>query len=257
MPSPALLAAMEGLMSKGIKITTADKLGDIEYITTGIKEIDEVVKLPIKRVTEIYGLQSVGKTTFALFAIAGMQKQGLKILFIDVENSINLEWANGLGVDLKKLHVATPVYVEEVSDIVIDNVANYDCIIVDSVAAMVPLKEQEGQPGDAHVGLKARLMGQFMRRLTGPLSQSKCAVVFINQLRENIDLFSAPYSTPGGMALRYQASLRLELKTTSKDRVMSGGERSGHWVTATVTKSKVGKPHQTARFKLSYENKEE
>lgn len=236
-----------------VKIQKASELGDIQYITTGIKELDKIVQFPKGRVTEIYGLQNVGKTSLTLKAISGMQKENLKVLFIDVENALNVDWANTLGVDLEKLDVANAIFVEDVSDLVMEQCSKYDAIIVDSLAAMIPAKEQEGRPGDAHVGLKARLMGQFMRRAIKPIYDSGCALIFINQLRENLDMFSSKYTTPGGMAVKFAASLRIELKTTSKDRITRKGERVGHHVNATITKSKVGKPHQTTKFKLVYE----
>jgi len=241
------------------KLIPASKLPEIELITTGFEELDAIVGFPRKRITEIYGLQSVGKTSLTLRSIAGLTKSGQKTLFIDCENSFNRDRAKALGVDLSKLMVVEESMLEEVSNIILDNIPSFDAIIVDSVAAMVPRAEIEGEAGDANVGLKARLMGQLMRKVNTPLNHSRCALIFINQLRENLEMFSAKYSTPGGMALKYAASLRLELKTTSKDRIervdKETGEkiRAGHWITAVIDKSKVGRPHQSARFKLMYE----
>lgn len=234
------------------KLRRASDMPEIEYVTTGFPELDEIVKFPRKRITEIYGLQAVGKTSLTLKSIAGLTQSKEKTLFIDVENSFNAERAKDLGVDLEKLDIIEVSLVEEVSEVIMENLNKYDAIVVDSVAAMVPRAEYEGMAGDANIGLKARLMGQMMRRIIGPLGKSRCALIFINQLRESLDAYGLKYSTPGGMALKFAASVRIELKTTSKDRIIKDGERSGHWIVAEVTKSKVGKPHQTARFKLLY-----
>lgn len=234
------------------KLIRASDLPDIEFITTGFEELDKVVQFPRGRVTEIFGLQSVGKTTLTLMSIAGMTKSGMKTLFIDVENSFNKDRATELGIDLKKLTISDESIVEEIVQIVRDNMKKFDAIVIDSVAAMIPRAEFDGKSGDAVMGLKARLMGQFMRMITAPLGDTKCALIFINQLRENLDMFSAKYSTPGGMALKFHSSLRLELKTTSKDRIIKDGQQVGHWVTVDVAKSKVGRPKQSARFKVMY-----
>lgn len=234
------------------KLRKASDLPKIEYVTTGFPELDEIVKFPRKRITEIYGMQAVGKTSLTLKSIAGLTQDKQKTLFIDVENSFNADRAKDLGVDLTKLDIIEVSLVEEVSEVIMENLNNYDAIIVDSVAAMVPRAEYEGEAGDANIGLKARLMGQMMRRIVGPLGKSHCALIFINQLRETLNSYGTQYSTPGGMALKFAASLRIELKTTYKDRVTSKGERKGHWITAEVTKSKVGKPHRSARFELLY-----
>lgn len=243
--------SLEKLMAEK-KLIKASDLPDIEFITTGFKELDDVVQFPRGRVTEIFGLQSVGKTTLTLMSIAGMTQAGMKTLFIDVENTFSKDRATELGIDLTKLTISDETIVEEIVQIVRDNMKKFDVIVIDSVAAMIPRAEFEGKSGDAVMGLKARLMGQFLRMITGDLSDSKCALIFINQLRENLDMFSAKYSTPGGMALKFSASLRLELKTTSKDRIIKDGKQVGHWVTVDVAKSKVGKPKQSARFKVMY-----
>lgn len=242
---------LRDIMSKH-DIIFANQLPKIEFITTGFSELDQIVQFPRKRITEIYGLQAVGKTSLVLSSIAGMTQAGLKVLFIDVENTFNQERAEELGVDPKKLAVSNEAVLEEVADLVEENLPKFDAIVVDSVAAMIPRAEAEGHYGDALIGLKARLMGQFMRRIVAKLHKTNCSLIFINQLRENIEMFSAKYSTPGGLALKYAASLRIELKTTSKDRIIKNSKQTGHWVHAIVTKSKVGKPHQRAKFKITY-----
>lgn len=245
------MAKADKFADRGFNIIKASDMAPIEYISSGIKELDEVIKFPRKRITEIYGLQAVGKTSLVLMMVANLSHDN-KVLFIDVENTYNPLRAAELGVENKNLTVANPTLLEDVSDLTIDSCAKFDVIIVDSVAAMVPRAESEGEAGDAVMGLKARLMGQFMRRVNSPLSKSDCALVFINQLRENLALYTAKYSTPGGHALEYAASVRIELKTISKDKIIKEGRQVGHWVDALVTKSKVSAPYQKARFKLLY-----
>lgn len=240
----------------GKKLIRASDLPEIEFITTGFPEVDKIVQFPRGRIVEIFGLQSVGKTTLTMISIAGMTKAGLKCLFVDVENTFNKEWATKLGVDLKNLMVSDEVILEEIVTLVKENVDDFDVIVIDSVAAMIPRAEFEGKSGEAFMGLKARLMNQFMRMITGPLSKAGCTLIFINQLRENMEMFAAKYQTPGGLGLKFGASLRLELKTTSKDRIektVKGVKTQvGHRVTVSVVKSKVGKPKQATQFEVIY-----
>ena len=186
-----------------------------------------------------------------------LQKAGKKVLFMDVENALNIDRAKQFGVDLEKLQVSTEVTVEDIAEIVAAYVDQFDLIVIDSLAAMVPRNEYEGEAGEAHMGLKARVMGQFMRKIIKPLADAKCALVFINQQRLSLEPFGEKRFTPGGKAVPFATSLRIELKTAkSRDKIEStkGGvkHRSGHWVTAVVTKSKVGKPYVETRFKLLY-----
>lgn len=238
------------------KLVKASDLPDIEFITTGFPEVDKIVQFPKGRIVEIFGLQSVGKTTLTMISMAGMTKAGLSCLFIDVENTFNKEWAMKLEVPLDKLMVSDEVIVEEIVETVKENVDKFDVIVIDSVAAMIPRAEFEGKSGDAVMGLKARLMNQFMRMIAGPLAKHNTTLIFINQLRENMDMFSAKYQTPGGLGLKFAASLRLELKTTAKDRlekqVKGVKTRYGHRVTVTVEKSKVGKPKASTQFDVIY-----
>lgn len=240
------------------KIFKASDLPDVEFFTTGFAEVDKIVKFPKGRIVEIYGLQSVGKTTLTMISIAGMTKAGLKVLFIDAENTFGKEWAQKLGVDLDKLMVSTEVIIEEIVELVRDNVKNFDVIVIDSLAAMVPKAEfdPKAKSGEAFMGLRARLMNQFMRMVTKPLADNGCTLIFINQLRENMEMFTAKYQTPGGMGLKFHASLRLELVTTSRDRIektVKGVKTQvGHYVTVKIVKSKVGKPKQSTRFEVTY-----
>lgn len=254
------------MAKKGLPpLKMASELEHVSFTTSGIPELDEVLKpdgskkpggFPIGRVTEIYGLEGVGKTSLTLQAIAGMQKSGKKVLFIDVENALNVDRAKQFGVDLTKLAVSTEVTVEDISDLITGYMDQFDLIVVDSLAAMIPKAEYEGEPGESHMGLKARQMGQMMRKIAKPLADNHCALIFINQQRENLEMFSAKYTTPGGKAVPYATSLRIELKAPKKDKIekTTAGtkERVGHWITAVVTKSKVGKPYVEAKFKLLY-----
>lgn len=233
-----------------IELKPLSEYGEIEFITTGIKEVDEVVKLPKARITEIYGLQGIGKSYLMTKCVSEISKVG-KVLYIDAESAINPSRMLEMGGVGKNIVISTEPVLEAVAELVIKNVDKYDVIVVDSIAALIPKSEFEGETGDQFVGLKARLMGQWMRKLIGPLGKSKCAVVFINQMRESMSMYVSKF-TPGGKALPYAASLRLELKTASKDKIIKKGEVAGHWVTAEVTKSRVCKPHQSARFELLY-----
>lgn len=243
----------------------ASELEKVSFTTTGIDELDIVLKpqqsktpggFPVGRVTEIYGLEGVGKTSLTLQAIAGMQKKNKKVLFIDVENALNIDRAKQFGVDLEKLAVSTEVTVEDITDIIMGYMDQFDLIVVDSLAAMIPRAEYEGEPGEAHMGLKARQMGQMMRKVAKPLADCKCALIFINQQRENLEMFAAKYRTPGGKAVPFATSLRIELKAPNRDKIETTKAgvktRTGHWITAVVTKSKVGKPYVEAKFQLLY-----
>jgi recombination protein RecA len=234
------------------KLIKAADLPEIEFVTTGFNELDKVIKFPRGRVTEIFGLQAVGKTTLTMVSLAGITKSGLNTLFIDVENTFNKEWAQRLGVNLSKLSISNETILEEIVELVREHMKLFDVIVIDSVAAMIPQAEFEGKSGDAVMGVKAKLMNQFLRMITKPLADTKCALIFINQMRENFDMFATKYSTPGGMGLKFAASLRLELKTTAKDRIIKNGKQVGHHVTVEVAKSKVGRPKQSARFEVMY-----
>jgi recombination protein RecA len=235
----------------------ASDMKPLTYVPTGLGDLDKLTKgFPRTKITELYGLQGVGKTTLTLMAISAATKTGLKTLFIDCENAFNAIRAKELGVDTSKLVIVNNSLLEEIHDVLMDQIKEFDLIIIDSVAAMVPRAEVEGEAGDANVGLKARLMGQLIRKANVELAKSKCALVFINQLRESMEMFAPKYSTTGGNALRYFASLRIELITTSRDRLEKTvkGEkvRYGHKVTAKIIKSRVCKPYEQVTFDINY-----
>lgn len=243
--------------AKKYNLMMASDLPKLEFIPTGLGDLDKLTGgFPRSRITELYGLQGVGKTALSLMSIAAATQAGLKTLFIDCENAYNPIRAAELGVDNSKLTIATNSMLEEVHDILMDQLKNFDLIIIDSVAAMVPRAEIEGEAGDANVGLKARLMGQLIRKANVELSKSKCALVFINQLRESMEMFAPKYSTTGGNALRFFSSLRIELITTAKDRIEKTKQgkkvRLGHKVTARIIKSRMCKPYESVQFDLIY-----
>lgn len=248
----------------------ASELAPVSFITTGIKEVDEILTpdksktpggFPKGRISEIYGMEGVGKTSITLKCIAGMQKAGLKALFIDTENALNVDRAKQLGVDLKTLAVSTEVIAERVTDIVIEYASQFDVIVIDSIAGMVAADEYDEEntqeSGGAFMGTKARIMGQFMRKVVKRVAESGTALVLVNQERMNLQPFGKKTFTPGGKAKDFAASLRLELKSNrQKDYVTksSNGEtvKIGQWVTVRVEKNKVGKPHAETKFKLLY-----
>lgn len=243
----------------------ASELGTIKFVTTGIPELDTILTptgsktpggFPIGRVAEIYGMEGVGKTSLTLQSIAGMQQAKKKVLFIDVENALNTGRAKEFGVDLTTLAVSTDVIIEDIAELVIGYCPKFDVIVVDSLAAMTPAAEYAGETGEAHMGLKARVMGMFMRKVVKPLATSKCALIFINQERMSLEPFGPRKFTPGGKAVPFATSLRIELTSLKKDKIASTAKEekgiTGQWVNAKVVKSKVSKPYVEARFKLLY-----
>lgn len=259
------------MVKKGLPaLMMASEMAPVSFITTGIEEIDVALKpkkgetnggFPRGRVSEIFGMEGVGKTSLTLQAIAGMQKAKLKALFIDVENALNIDRAEEFGVDLSKLSVSNEAILERVIDVVLAYVTKFDVIVIDSLAALVPSAEFDEEnledSGGAFMGLKARMMGQFMRKVVKPLADSNCALVFVNQERMNLQPFGKKTFTPGGKAVPYATSLRIELKSNRHaDRIEITKKgiktRGGQWVTAHIEKSKVGTPHVEAKFKLLY-----
>lgn len=244
-------------LAKKYNLRMASEIEPMEFIPTGLGDLDKLTGgFPRSRITELYGLQGVGKTTLTLMSIAAATKAGMKTLFVDCENGFNPIRATELGVDTSKLAIVNNSLLEEVSDILMSEIKNFDLIIIDSVAAMVPRAEVEGEAGDANVGLKARLMGQLIRKANNELSGTKCALVFVNQLRESMELYAPKFSTTGGNALRFFSSLRIELITTAKDRIekTKNGQKTriGHSVTARIIKSRVSKPYTSVAFDVIY-----
>jgi len=256
----AMMTGIEKAHGKGSITNLNSRVGiQMPHIPTGLYGVDYGVVgiggLPRARLIEMYGPESSGKTTVALLAVAQAQAAGGLAAFVDVEHALDPTWMNKLEVDVDKLLVSQPDSGEEALDIVdrmLDSKA-FDIIVVDSVAALIPKAELEGDIGDSHMGLVARLMGQACRKFTAKVTKSNCSLVFINQIREKLGVtFGSPETTPGGRALKFFASLRLDIRRIGQ--VKDGEKLIGNRVKVKGAKNKVGAPYRESEFDLLFES---